>query len=37
MNKVDKNRPVSSIKHDDKRVAILDSAHQVHSGTVPNV
>ena len=31
MNKVDKNRPVSSIKHDDKRVAIPDSAHQVHS------
>ena len=28
MNKVDKNRPVSSIKHDDKRVAIPDSAHQ---------
>jgi len=24
----DKNRPVSSIKHDDKRVAIPDSAHQ---------
>ncbi len=22
MNKVDKNRPVSSIKHDDKRAAI---------------
>ena len=37
MNKVDKNRPVSSIKHDDKRAAIPDSAHQVHSGTVPNV
>ena len=28
MNKVDKNRPVSSIKHEDKRVAIPDSAHQ---------
>ena len=28
MNQVDKNRPVSSIKHDDKRVAIPDSAHQ---------
>ena len=28
MNKVDKNRPVSSIKHDDKRAAIPDSAHQ---------
>ena len=28
MNKVDKNRPVSSIKHDDKRVAIPDRAHQ---------
>ena len=26
--KYDKNRPVSSIKHDDKRVAIPDSAHQ---------
>ena len=24
----DKNRPVSSIKHDDKRAAIPDSAHQ---------
>ena len=23
MNKVDKNRPVSSIKHEDKRVAVL--------------
>lgn len=28
MNKVDKNRPVSSIKHEDKRAAIPDSAHQ---------
>ena len=28
MNKVDKNRPVSSIKYDDKRAAIPDSAHQ---------
>ena len=28
MNKVDKNRPVSSIKHNDKRAAIPDSAHQ---------
>ena len=28
MNKVDKNRPVSSIKHEDIRVAIPDSAHQ---------
>ena len=28
MNKIDKNRPVSSIKHGDKRVAIPDSAHQ---------
>ena len=28
MNKVDKNSPVSSIKHEDKRVAIPDSAHQ---------
>ena len=28
MNKVDKNRPVSSIKHEDKRIAIPDSAHQ---------
>ena len=26
--KTDKNRPVSSIKHDDKRAAIPDSAHQ---------
>ena len=26
--KYDKNRPVSSIKHDDKRAAIPDSAHQ---------
>ena len=26
--KYDNNRPVSSIKHDDKRVAIPDSAHQ---------
>ena len=26
MNKVDKNRPVSSIKHEDKRAAIPDSA-----------
>ena len=25
---IDKNRPVSSIKHDDKRAAIPDSAHQ---------
>ncbi len=29
MNKVDKNRPVSSIKHEDKRAAIPDSAHQL--------
>ena len=28
MNKVDKNRPVSSIRHDDERAAIPDSAHQ---------
>jgi adenine-specific DNA-methyltransferase len=28
MNKVDKNSPVSSIKHEDKRAAIPDSAHQ---------
>ena len=28
MIQTDKNRPVSSIKHDDKRVAIPDSAHQ---------
>ena len=28
MDKVDKNRPVSSIKHEDKRAAIPDSAHQ---------
>ena len=28
MNKVDKNRPVSSIKHEDKRAAIPDSVHQ---------
>ena len=28
MNNVDKNRPVSSIKHNDKRAAIPDSAHQ---------
>ena len=28
MNKVDKNRPVSSIRHEDKRAAIPDSAHQ---------
>jgi hypothetical protein len=28
MNKVDKNRPVSSIKHEGKRAAIPDSAHQ---------
>ena len=28
MNQVDKNRPVSSIKHEDKRAAIPDSAHQ---------
>jgi len=26
--KTDKNRPVSSIKHNDKRAAIPDSAHQ---------
>ena len=26
--KYDKNRPVSSIKHDDKRAAIPDSTHQ---------
>ena len=25
---IDKNRPVSSIKHEDKRAAIPDSAHQ---------
>ena len=30
MNKVDKNRPVSSIKHEDKRAAIGSD------GTVPN-
>ena len=28
MSKIDNVRPVSSIKHDDKRAAILDSAHQ---------
>ena len=28
MNKVDKNKPVTSIRHDDKRAAIPDSAHQ---------
>ena len=28
MTKYDKNRPVGSIKHDDKRAAIPDSAHQ---------
>ena len=28
MNQVDKIRPVSSIKHEDKRAAIPDSAHQ---------
>lgn len=28
MSKYDPTRPVSSIKHDDKRVAIPDSAHQ---------
>ena len=28
MNIIDKNRPVSSIKHSDKRVTIPDSAHQ---------
>jgi hypothetical protein len=32
MNKVDKNRPVSSIKHGYKRVAIPDSSHQGDSG-----
>ena len=26
--KTDNNRPVSSFKHDDKRAAIPDSAHQ---------
>ena len=31
--KYDKNRPVSSIKHDDKRAAIPDSAHQGESST----
>ena len=31
MNKVDKNRPVSSIKHEDKRVAIPMS----HRGLAP--
>ena len=28
MNKTDNVRPVSSIKYDDKRAAIPDSAHQ---------
>ena len=28
MSKTDNVRPVSSIKHDDKRAAIPDSAHQ---------
>ncbi len=28
MSKYDPTRPVSSIKHEDKRVAIPDSAHQ---------
>ena len=28
MSKIDRTRPVSSIKHDDKRAAIPDSAHQ---------
>ena len=28
MSKYDPTRPVSSIKHDDKRAAIPDSAHQ---------
>ena len=28
MNKTDNVRPVSGIKHDDKRAAIPDSAHQ---------
>jgi len=31
MNK-DNLRPVTSIKHDDKRAAIPDSAHQSRSG-----
>jgi len=29
MNKVDKNKPVTSIRHDDKRAAIPDSAHHL--------
>ena len=37
MNKVDKNRPVSSIKHDDKRAAIPDSAHQAVNDDVYDV
>ena len=28
MSTIDRTRPVGSIKHDDKRAAIPDSAHQ---------